>query len=123
MFYLAGPYTHENKAVMYARFKVMEEAACILASEGINVYSPIVAWHEAASQYSLPTNAHFWRKMNFDSLSRSDGMYILTLPGWKESEGVQMELGWAENKPHFMINYMVPTNMQSYRDRQMTLEI
>ena len=61
--------------------------------------------------------------MNFDAVNRCDGIYILTMPGWKESEGVQMELGWAENKPHFMINYMVPTNMQSYKDRKMTLEV
>jgi hypothetical protein len=50
-------------------------------------------------------------------------MYVLCLPGWEESEGVQMELGWAEDKPHFLIHYMLPSNLQSYIDREMTLEI
>ena len=123
MFFLSGPYSHPNGAVRYARFKVMQEATAILALEGINVYSPIVHWHETADEYDLPTDAHWWRKMNFDSLNRSDGMYVLTMPGWDDSDGVQMELGWAKNKPHFAIHYMIPTSLQSYKNRVMTLEV
>lgn len=123
MHYLSAPYSHENGAVVYARFKVMQEASAILALQGINVYSPICAWHEIANDYDLPTDAHWWRKMNFDALNRSDGMYLLTMPGWEESEGVQMELGWAKDKPHFQIHYMFPTNLDSYKRREGILEI
>ena len=123
MFFLSAPYSHQNPAVMHARFQVMQEATAILALEGVNIYSPIVHWHETARQYDLPTDAHWWKKMNFDALNRCDGMYLLTMPGWEISEGVQMELGWAKEKPHFMKNYMIPTNLKSYIDRRGTLEV
>lgn len=123
MWYLSLPYTHPNGAVMHARYEVAQEACAILALEGINVYSPICAWHEISNKYNLPTNAAYWRKMNFDAINRSDGMYLLCLPGWEESEGVTMERGWAEGKPNFHIHYMLPGNLESYKKRRMTLEV
>ena len=95
----------------------MQEATAILALEGINIFSPIVHWHETAEQYDLPTDAEWWRKMNFDAINRCDGMYLLAMPGWEESKGVQMEMSWAEEKPHFQIHYMVPSNLDSYKSR------
>lgn len=123
MWFLSAPYSHENPAVMHARYKVMQEASAVLALDGVHVYSPICAWHEISKEHDLPTDAYWWRKANFDALNRSDGMYVLCLPGWEESVGVQMEMGWAEDKPHFMINLMSPKNLQSYKNRQMTLEV
>ena len=57
MFYLSAPYSHDNGAVRYARFKVMQEATAILALGGVNIFSPIVHWHETAEEFSLPTDA------------------------------------------------------------------
>lgn len=123
MHYVSHPYTHKNGAVMHARFVVAQEACAILALEGINVYAPVCHWHEISGKHDLPTDAHWWRKMNFDALNRCDGMYLITMPGWEESEGVQMELGWAKEKPHFQIHYMIPTNLDSYQCRRGVLEV
>jgi len=83
--------------------------------EGINIYSPVVHWHETASKYGLPKDAQWWRKINFDALNRCDGMYLLTIPGWEESDGVTMERRWAEGKPHFHIHIMSPVNLESFK--------
>ena len=100
---------------MHARFCVMQEATCILAREGINIFSPIVHWHESSQKFDLPTDAMYWQKVNYDTFQRCDGMYLLTLPGWEESVGVQMELGWAEGKPDFHIHYMCPNNLDTFK--------
>lgn len=141
MHFLSAPYSHDNPAVRHARYKVMQEAAAVLALEGVHIYSPICAWHEAAQEHDLPTDAVWWKKYNFDAMNRCDGYYLLALPGWEESVGVQMESGWADGKEKFSKVFMVPYpsksliaqsppnhkvqifNLQSYKDRQMTLEV
>ena len=94
--YLAAPYSHPNREIMDTRAKEIERAAVILIRCGIKVYSPITAWHHAAKNYSLPTDAGFWKNHNLEMLERCDAMIVLGLPGWQESVGVRMETDYAE---------------------------
>lgn len=114
MWFLSAPYTHENPAIMHARYRVMAEATAYLFREGFNVQSPIVHWHHVSREWDLPTDAESWKKHNLDTLSRCDGMIVLTLPGWEESVGVTMEREWAERKPKFMVNLMSPNMLETY---------
>lgn len=100
----------------------MAEACALFARQGDNVYSPIVHWHEVSREYDLPTDCHWWQKMNFDSFNRCDAMRVLTLPGWQDSVGVQQEMGWAEGKPHFLVEYYSPTNLDSFKHFERLLQ-
>ena len=96
MLYIASPYTHAKADVRAAR------AHCVSVLTGqlmLRVkfdffFSPIVQGHEVA--YYLPEQVardhDFWMKQCAKALAAADRLYLLPLPGWEESEGVQWEL-------------------------------
>ena len=90
MIYLASPYsadpTENHRLTMHyaARF----------ATDGARIYSPILHWHETAALTNLPTDAEFWWEQNQHFLSISAALWVLTLPGWRESVGVRQEMDW-----------------------------
>jgi len=104
MIYLASPYTHPDPAVREARFR----AACRQAAEmvrcGIVVFSPIVHTHPLAS-HGLPQDWAFWREYDRAFLEMCSEVWVLTLDGWRESQGVQAEIELARElgKPVVLI--------------------
>lgn len=97
MIYLASPYTHENPLVMEARFKCAAMATASLMREGLAIFSPIVNCHYLATHHELPRTFEFWQKFNFDMLSHSERLIVLTLDGWKDSVGVAGEIAYARD--------------------------
>jgi len=93
--YLASPYSHPDPLIVKTRYLLAKQCAAALISQGHFVWSPIVHNHELAQEYGLPTDAEFWKAYNFDFIRRADALYILTIPGWRESVGVKMEEQFA----------------------------
>jgi len=91
LIYLASPYTHEDKLVMYNRFKEAEYVVASLLKENYCVYSPIVHCHSIAQKYKLPTDFAYWAKYDEAVLKRCTHMYVLELEGWMESNGIKFE--------------------------------
>ncbi len=94
MIYLASPYTHSDVHVRDWRFREACRAAATLLRAGITVFSPIAHSHPIA-QFGMPTNWEFWSQVDREYLARCDALAVLTLPGWRESVGVQAEIGFA----------------------------
>jgi nucleoside 2-deoxyribosyltransferase len=94
MIYLASPYTHSDVQVREWRFREACRAAAGLLRAGITVFSPIAHSHPIAA-FGMPTSWDFWSQVDRDYLSRCDALAVLTLPGWRESVGVQAEIGLA----------------------------
>lgn len=105
MIYLASPYWHPDPAVRQARF----HAACRQAAEmlrcGITVFSPVVYFHQLATDYALPLVETFWRALNRQILTASDEVWVLKLDGWEKSRGLQAEIKMAKQlgKPVMLI--------------------
>lgn len=95
MIYLASPYTHERESVMDRRFRQVTAATAYYISEGFVIYSPILHFHPIAVRHELPRDFEFWRHVNEQILLRCDQMWVLKLPGWRESKGVQSEIKFA----------------------------
>ncbi|MFB6216210.1 MAG: DUF1937 family protein [Candidatus Aenigmatarchaeota archaeon] len=97
MIFIASPYTvphgtpEERKKIREARYQAALEHAGSLATQEIQCYSPIVHWHEVAKTFSLPKENEFWKKFNRKQLLMSRKVHVLTLPGWRSSEGVAWE--------------------------------
>jgi hypothetical protein len=51
-----------------------------------------------SSGIDLPTDYKFWENQCLTLLGKSDELYVLTLPGWCESTGVQSEIYFAQLK-------------------------
>lgn len=95
MIYLASPYSHPDPGEVTLRVNQTMKCLAELLREGKFVWSPIVHCHELAMRHDLPKDAKYWELFSIDFLRRADGLYILTLPGWKESKGVQAEIAFA----------------------------
>lgn len=98
MIYLASPYSSPDPAIVEQRFAfTMKCLAELIGKRGLFVWSPIVHCHEMAVRYKLPKDAAYWQRFSIDFIRRCDGMYVLKLPGWKESIGVQEEIKFANS--------------------------
>lgn len=96
MIYLASPYSARSKELEHHRFEVVQRVAGLLILRGLPVFSPIVHCHEIAIQQDLPGTAEFWQKYNTEFVRRASELYVLVMPGWKESLGVQQEIELAK---------------------------
>jgi len=91
MIYLASPYSHPDEDVRQQRFEAVCKAAASLMRAGEIVFSPIAHGHPIA-QHGLPTDWRFWERQCREQIDRCDEVVVLTLDGWRESEGVQAEI-------------------------------
>jgi nucleoside 2-deoxyribosyltransferase len=94
MIYLASPYTHSDGDVRRQRFDSACRAAATLISQGKTVFSPIAHSH-AICAYGLPLDWRFWERHDRRYLEVCDEVVVLMLDGWRESVGVQAEIGIA----------------------------
>lgn len=96
--YLGSPYSHHDPAVRHMRYRAAGRATAHLIRQGVCVYSPIVHCHEIAREFGLPKDFDFWKEYNFKMLEPADFLLILKLDGWKESKGLEGEMGFAQRK-------------------------
>ena len=96
LIYLASPYSHPNKEVMEERFKKVTYVSGMLMRTGTVNFSPITQSHEQCKLVNLPTDWDFWQTADEAILNVCDELWILCIPGWKESLGVQAETKYAK---------------------------
>ena len=120
MIYIAGPFSHENPAVVYARATVHVEAAVTMLRMGLSVYSPIASWWQISKDYGLSTCPLDWETHNRDMVLRADVLRVIDLPGVDESVGTSMEKEWArlEGIP---VEIYSPDHLKNYQHFYKTL--
>lgn len=94
MIYLASPYSSPDPLIVRTRYLLALQVTETLMGKGEFIFSPIVHCHPLA----IPTSDgsfEFWHRYNFDMLRRADLLYVLAIPGWKKSTGVQAEIEFA----------------------------
>ena len=96
LIYLAVPYSHSERKVREQRYNEVTQFAGELLKQGYFVYSPITHSHPIAYHVDLPKEFQFWRDYCLEMLRRCDELWVLCLPGWKESEGVMAEIKEAK---------------------------
>lgn len=105
--YLAIPYTHDNVFVRHFRAEVADVIAASLTRQGRIIFSPISAWHHIAIRYYMPGTFEYWAKLDEQFICASKKIIVITLDGWKESKGVNLEIEIA-NKYGIPIEYLDP---------------
>ena len=93
MIYLASPYsgTADERA---ERYTLAVEFCTRYLTQGIVLFSPIVYGHPFAQ--TVGTSAAAWTPFNQQMIDLASEMWVLTLPGWKTSKGVQQEIATWE---------------------------
>lgn len=116
--FISSPYTHPDENIREQRYRQVSRYLAYLLSTHRVAFSPISACHNLAKDFVLPTRAVDWFYYNFSIMSVASALHVLTLEGWKESIGVQAEIGfWRAIRPGEHITYvdMAP-------DKQLTRE-
>jgi hypothetical protein len=108
MIYLGQPYTHPDPKVVDTRYLMGMAVAAWFASKDTPVYSPIMHWHACARNFTLPTDAQFWKNDNEHFLARSDEVHVLMLPDFEMSKGLRNECKVAARmrKPLFAVRIL-----------------
>lgn len=96
MIYLASPYsTNADETLMEYRFQKTKEVVVKYLKQGYNVLSPVIYSHNLNKEFNISCEWDYWCKIDLDILKRCDELWVLTLPGYKESVGVQAEIKYA----------------------------
>jgi hypothetical protein len=91
--YLAGPYSGQEKH----SFGCLTYMAGVLQKLGHVVFSPVTHSHPVACSQHMPTDHEFWMAQDLSFLHDwADELWVLKLPGWETSRGVQEEIRTAE---------------------------
>lgn len=96
MIYLASPYTHNDPTIEEHRYEAIARFTVAKLTEGYCIYSPIVHCHILARTYGLPAKFDFWMQYNFRMLRLAQSLWVVRLPGWDISKGVQAEIQFAQ---------------------------
>ena len=116
--YLAHAYRHKDRAVEDDRIKKSAQVAGSLILYGknngvdINVLAPVL--HNSTiyrtNDFSPEEMTHVFKTFDFFMLAKADIAVVLTLPGWRESVGVQEEIKFCQEKG-------IPVRYMNYEDR------
>ena len=99
--YLASPYSGNEQANYEAAARFVADRM----REGYIIFSPIVHCHQIAVDYGLPGDFEFWQHYNYEMLAAAGKLWVLKLPGWEESRGVQAEILYA-TRSHIPIEHV-----------------
>lgn len=109
LIYLASPYSTKDEDELDARVKAVQSCCARIAKNlpEIHVYSPISHWHQIAKNHELPKDFRYWQEHDFFMIRKSFSMWVLPLPGWKESFGVMQEIEYCHDiqKPVLYVTY------------------
>lgn len=107
MIYLASPYSDSSDAVKYQRFLAVRDYVHSLMSSGLVVFSPIAYGRQFEKAYGLDGNYRSWERLDQALILASEAVWILKMPGWEMSMGVQAEkeFALANNIPITYVEY------------------
>ena len=94
MIYLPSPYSSDDPAIRQWRFEAACKATAQMLRAGLIVWSPVIHSHPLTN-YGLPGDWQFWQSYDRAYLGASSALAVLTLDGWRESEGVASEIKMA----------------------------
>ena len=114
MIYLASPYSHPSLAMRRHRFDLVCAKAAQIIASGRLVFSPIAHSHPIVESgcEALGGGWETWAAFDRWFIERCDELWVLTLDGWKDSAGINVELEIADSldKPVRFISYLEPIN-------------
>ena len=94
--YLASPYSHRDESVRASRFNAVCKKAADLMKRGHIVFSPIAHSHPISEYIGNPNDADFYLKQDLELIPLFDEIWILALPGWTNSKGIEIERNHAQ---------------------------
>jgi len=97
LIYLASPYSHKDNKVRQSRYEIaVLVTAKLLASEEVNVFSPIAHSHPLTlTNVTIRHDWDFWKEIDFQMIRKCDMLIALEMDGSDTSLGMQEEIAYA----------------------------
>lgn len=117
-YYLASPYSHSDFKIQEQREVEVSKLGARLTKLGLNLYCPITQSHRL-NDFLFATNTDVLShdecmRVDYAFLSRAKGLIVVMLDGWKESQGVGLEIDYAKEQ-NMPIYYLSPTgNLEDF---------
>jgi hypothetical protein len=92
LYYLATPYSHPSPRIKKRRYNIANKVAASMIKDGYLLITPIASSAALAKAGDLAGEFWQWAKLDLELVSRSDGVIVLDMPGWRESVGVAAEV-------------------------------
>ena len=121
MIYLASPYSHPDPRVSERRYELACRAAAQLIRGGEPTFSPIVHSHPLV-RFGLPTDWEFWQRNDREHMRCCHQLVVLTLDGWRESRGVQVEIDLAISMD-LPIRYLSPETISKLSGGETSMSV
>lgn len=93
--YLASPYTTRDSFILHQRYRAALRATGALMARGELVFCPVAYGHSVEDKLKQEFPYDYWMKMSLNMLIGASKLYILTIPGWDESKGIEVEIRFA----------------------------
>lgn len=94
--YIAAPYSHPDRAVRLQRVARSAIACANMLQQGGFPFSPLVHGFNIEYDARVEIDWKIWMEHSLIMVGRAAAVYVLTLEGWRESKGVQMEIQYAK---------------------------
>lgn len=112
--YLASPYSHPDPAVRDMRYmRVRDIAARLILERDQPVYSPIAHCHDMCTAAKASFTYEAWREQDEAMMRPAEEVWVAMLPGWRESAGIEEEVGFAE-AARIPVRYLDPDTMEIF---------
>lgn len=93
LIYLASPYSHNDPAVMRQRYEAARDFTVKWIKRDLLLFSPIVYGYCMEAQ--IGTDYKSWQTFNDNMIASSMQVWVLQIPGWRDSLGVEHECKYA----------------------------
>jgi hypothetical protein len=96
VYYLATPFSHQDKLVEYMRYREAVEIGYLLNLQGYTLIEPISMAFNKHMFYKLPGNAEYWKNINHNLIDVSYNVIVAKMDGWELSKGIKDEIAYAK---------------------------
>lgn len=93
--YLASPYTSPDKFLRADRYRAAVKATEALMDAGEVVFCPVAYGHSFEQKLHRNFSYEYWVRWSRAMLASASRLYVLTIPGWSSSKGVEIEIKLA----------------------------
>lgn len=87
--------SYHDKLIRKRRAHYAMDRAAEFFNKGEKVFSPIAHCHTMSSRNKMPKDYAFWQSMDRHMIDLSDGVKVLMMPHWEDSEGITDEILYA----------------------------
>lgn len=117
--YLASPYTlykDRDGGIEYAVSEACRAAAKLMEA-GYAVFAPVPHSHYIAEHLSDARrfDHDFWMGQDLAVLEHCDMLFVLCLPGWRDSKGMTQEISEA-NRLRIHTRYILPDAISGFKE-------